>query len=97
MSPRRPVRRVKRVAKRRARPAKPQRQARGLDRPPLDLARQTYLTVRQTMEYLQFPSEKAVYCWADRYRIPKCRAGGLLFLRRDLDAYAQKTRNEQVV
>jgi len=52
----------------------------------VDLSTQTYLTIPQVREYLQFPSEDAVYRWVYRHRIPKCRVGRkLLFLRRDLD------------
>ena len=83
--------RDQRVLQRRPRTAQPQREPGRLDRPPLDLARLTYLTVRQTMDYLQLPSEKAVYCWADRCAVPKGRVGRLLrFKRTDLDQALKK-------
>ena len=50
------------------------------------LARQTYLTVDQAVQFLCFPSRAAIYHWADRQGIPKCRRGRvILFLRRDLN------------
>lgn len=53
---------------------------------PERLARQTYLTVEESIVYLCFPSRAAIYHWADRQGIPKCRRGRvILFLRRDLD------------
>jgi hypothetical protein len=60
----------------------------------IDLSRQTYLTVRQTRHYLGFPSEMAVYHWAIRYAVRKCRRGSmLLFLSRDLDEAVQQDRH----
>jgi Helix-turn-helix domain len=50
------------------------------------LARQTYLTVDEAVIYLRFVSRAAIYHWADRQGVPKCRRGRvILFLRRDLD------------
>jgi hypothetical protein len=68
--------------------------SRDLDDPtassPVDLATQTYLSVDEALAYLRFRTRKALYAWADRQRIPKCRRGRtLLFLRRDLDEALQ--------
>lgn len=61
--------------------------------PPLDLSRQTYLSVDQATQYLCFPSRNAFRLWAGRHGIPKCRRGRtLLFLRRDLDEAVQPAK-----
>jgi hypothetical protein len=50
------------------------------------MSEQTYLTVPEAREYLRFGTDKAVYCWASTYRIPRLRRGKvILFRRRDLD------------
>lgn len=87
------MKRVHRVVKRRRSAAKTPRQARHLDAAQFDqrdLATRTYLTVDQAMAYLGgFPSENAFRLWVRRRGIPKCRANGLRFLRRDIDQSVQ--------
>ena len=64
-----------------------------LPQPPLELARQTYLTVDEAAQYLCFPSRNAFYHWIGRSGVPRCRRGRvLLFLRRDLDEAVQPPR-----
>jgi excisionase family DNA binding protein len=54
------------------------------------LGRMTYLTVAEAAMYLRCPSVKAFRKFADRARLPKCRAGRkVLFFRKDLDAAVQ--------
>jgi hypothetical protein len=87
------VKRRQVVRQRRRRPAKPQLKSPNLNRPALDLSRETYLTVDQTIAYLKFPTANAVHLWASRKRVPKCRRGRIvLFLRRDLDNAVQQSR-----
>lgn len=89
------ARRVQRrqvVGQGRRRTAQPKLQPPDLHRAPLDLSRATYLNVAEAVDYLRFTDAKnpkrALYEWARRNQIPKCRpgrTGRLLFLRRDLD------------
>jgi hypothetical protein len=59
------------------------------------LVKRTYLTVDEAIAYLGgFPTRQAFRVWATRAGIPKCRAGGLRFLRRDLDVAVQGGRSE---
>lgn len=61
---------------------------------PLDLSRQTYLTVSQTKDYLQLASIWSVYRWQKTNRVPTCRVGrSIRFLRRDIDEAVQKSRH----
>jgi hypothetical protein len=57
------------------------------------LAKRTYLTVDEAIAYLGgFPSRHAFRVWATRVGVPKFRAGGLRFMRRDLDDAARGKR-----
>ena len=89
--------RVKGVSQRRPRAPQSQGEPSGLNRPPLDFSRDTYLTVREAMQYLKLPTPKAVYNWTYRRRVPRCHAGGLRFLKRDLDKHAQESRHQEVL
>lgn len=94
----RQVKRVQVVTQRRRRASGAQLQATQLDRAPLHLAGATYLTVPEAVEYLRFASKPALYLWAERHQIPKCRRGRtLLFLRRDLDEAVQPEPREQTL
>lgn len=54
------------------------------------LGQKTYLTTEEAASYLCAPSVKAFRQFADRARLPKCRAGRkVLFFRKDLDAAVQ--------
>jgi hypothetical protein len=51
-----------------------------------------YLTPREAMAYLRFPSMKALYAAIARGNVPVCRRGGkLLFDQRELDASVHGT------
>lgn len=65
-------------------------QSRDMAHPAFNYEGQTYLTVPETRDLLRLPSDHAVYMWAIRHRIPKCRVGrSIRFLRRDLDEAVQ--------
>lgn len=85
-----------RVRKRAARSTQPKREPRALVGPELDqerLATRTYLTVVEAMAYIGgFRTQHAFRVWVTRRGIPKCRAAGLRFLRRDLDEAVQPPR-----
>lgn len=50
------------------------------------LARQTYLTIREAMAYLRRTNRNAFYDFLTTQRIPRCRMGRTVLLRRvDLD------------
>jgi hypothetical protein len=90
-------RRVHRVPKRRPRPPQPKGQARDLNAAPLDLSRQTYLSIGHAMQYLDFEgSRHAFYVWLSRHKVPRFHAGGLKMRRRDLDQAVQKTGQASV-
>lgn len=85
------------VRKGRRRALKAALQPANLPQAPVDLSRQTYLSVPEATVYLRFQSKKALYCWVAEHGIPKCRRGRvLLFLRRDLDEAVQQSHGRAV-
>lgn len=52
-----------------------------------------YLALPDVVTYLRFVSDNAARKWLVRHRVPVCRRGrGLLYLRADLDAIVQQSR-----